>query len=66
MKIICDCGNVLVFNTIDEETGLETEYQDDDMYGQYATKDGGFSLWSEHDVAGVECSKCKKAIWYFT
>lgn len=63
MKLICDCGNEQEFNTIDEETGEQTSYREDE--GQYATIEG-FSLWETHDVVGIECDKCKKAIWMFT
>lgn len=63
MKLICDCGNEQEFNTIDEETGEQTTYAEDE--GQYATI-RSFSLWQAHDVVGIECDKCKKAIWIFT
>lgn len=63
MKLICDCGNEQEFNTIDEETGEQTSYREDE--GQYATIEN-FSLWETHDVVGIVCDKCKKAIWMFT
>lgn len=63
MKLICDCGNEQEFNTIDEETGEQTSYREDE--GQYATIES-FSLWETHDVVGIVCDKCKKAIWMFT
>lgn len=65
MKIICDCGNICTFNTKDEETGLENEFEDEEMYGQYARKEGRFNIWEMHDVVGIECNNCKKAIWMF-
>ena len=67
MKIICDCGNECLFDTIDEETGLETEFEDNDEgYGQYARKVGRFDFWSGHDIAGFVCNECQKALWIFT
>ena len=62
MKITCKCGNEEVFNTIDSDTGKETENEEE---GQYATI-RRFTLWERHDVVGIECDKCKKAIWMFT
>lgn len=63
MKLICDCGNEQEFNTIDKETGQQTSYTDGE--GQYTTIDS-FEFWQRHDVVGICCSKCKKAIWLFT
>ena len=63
MKLICDCGNEQEFNTINEETREQTTYTEDE--GQYATIEK-FSLWETHDVVGIVCDKCKKAIWMFT
>lgn len=65
MKIICDCGNICLFDTKDEDTGLENEFEDEEMYGQYARKEGDFNIWEMHDVVGIECGRCKKAIWVF-
>lgn len=50
MKLICDCGNVQEFNTIDEETGEQTSYREDE--GQYASIES-FTLWQTHDVVGI-------------
>ena len=34
--------------------------------GQYATTDDSrFMLWESHDVVGIVCGKCGKAIWTF-
>ena len=63
MKIVCDCGNEMDFNTIDEETGEQTENIEDE--GQYARIEG-FDLWQEHDVVGISCRDCGKSIWTFT
>lgn len=66
MKIICDCGNEMKFNTKDRETGAETEIEEDQ--GQYARFDESkFSIWQSHDVVGITCNneKCKKGIWVF-
>ena len=64
MKIICECGNEMEFNTIDEDTGEQTEYEEE---GQYATTDyNKFRFWTTHDVVGMVCNKCDKAIWIFT
>lgn len=63
MKIICDCGNDDFFNTIDEETGEETETTE--CEGQYATINK-FGFWQTHDVVGVFCKKCNKSVWLFT
>ena len=63
MKLICDCGNEQEFNTIDKETGQPNKITEDE--GQYATIDG-FEFWQQHDVVGIVCDKCKKAIWLFT
>ena len=64
IKLICDCGNEIEFDTIDEETGLETRVTDGE--GQYATFDyEKFNLWQMHDVVGIVCQKCEKSIWCF-
>lgn len=63
VKIICDCGNEEVFNTIDEETGEQTRIIEDE--GQYA-KIETFDFWERHDEVGIVCKKCSKAIWLFT
>ena len=65
MKIVCDCGNEMTFNTIDKETGEEAENIQDEC--QYATIDSSkFGFWSGHDVVGMYCEKCNKGIWLFT
>lgn len=63
MKLICDCGNEQEFNTIDEETGEQTTCTEDE--GQYA-RIKSFTFWQCHDVVGIVCDKCEKAIWLFT
>lgn len=65
LKINCDCGNEMIFNNIDEDTGKESKVTEDE--GQYVTKDHSkFSFWQQHDVVGIVCVKCDKAIWMFT
>lgn len=65
MKIICDCGNEMIFNNIDEDTGEENDYTEDE--GQYVTVDHSkYSFWQQHDVVGIVCKKCDKDIWLFT
>ena len=64
MKLICGCGNEMEFNTNDEDTGNETSVTEGE--GQYATTDcSKFNLWEQHDVVGIVCKKCGKAIWIF-
>ena len=63
MKLICDCGNEEEFNTIDEETGEEEMFIEDE--GQYARIDN-FRFWEQHDQVGIVCEKCGKSIWMFT
>ena len=63
MKIICDCGNEAIFNTIDADTKEETSVTEDE--GQYATIEN-FRLWETHDQVGIVCEKCGKSIWIFT
>ena len=64
MKLICDCGNEMEFNTIDEETGEQTSSTDGE--GQYArTQPSKFFIWEAHDQVGFVCQKCYKAIWIF-
>jgi len=63
MKIICDCGNEEIFNTISKDTGEENSITEDE--GQYSTIDN-FRFWETHDVVGIVCEKCGKAIWLFT
>ncbi|MFR2887957.1 MAG: hypothetical protein ACLTDM_07175 [Clostridium butyricum] len=63
MKLICDCGNEEEFNTIDEETGEEGLFFEDE--GQYARIDN-FRFWEQHDQVGIVCEKCGKSIWMFT
>lgn len=62
MKIICDCGNEDIFNTIDEDTGEETDITEDE--GQYATIKE-FSFWSRYYSMGLTCNKCGKSMWIF-
>jgi hypothetical protein len=62
MKLICDCGNEDIFNTIDEDTGEQTRTYEDK--GQYATIEN-FSLWSNYYKIGIVCDKCGKKIWMF-
>jgi hypothetical protein len=62
MKIICECGNEAKLNTTDVDTGEETEFTEGE--GQYATVDT-FTFWQQHDVVGVVCDKCEKALWMF-
>ena len=65
MKLVCDCGNEMEFNTIDDDTGEQTSTTEDE--GQYATVEHPkFNLWEQHDVVGIVCKKCDKAIWIFT
>ncbi len=61
MKIICDCGNKSEFSTID--IGKQTSITEGE--GQYATIES-FRFWEMHDVVGIVCEKCGKAIWLFT
>lgn len=68
IKIICSCcDNECLFDTKDEETGLENEFAEEGSgeYGQYARKVGSFEFWSGHDIVGFICNKCGKAIWVF-
>jgi len=65
MKIICECGNEMKFNTVDADTGEEHPYTDGE--GQYANGDfAKFEIWEMHDVVGIVCRKCDKDIWMFT
>ncbi|GIP63342.1 hypothetical protein J32TS6_18970 [Virgibacillus pantothenticus] len=64
MKIICNCGNEMKFNNIDEDTGEENFYTEGK--GQYVTTDFSFIFWQTHDVVGIVCRKCDKDIWLFT
>lgn len=62
MKLICECGNEMEFNTVNLETGEKNPIDD---RGQFATTDfSKFSYWAEHDIAGFECSNCKEAVWF--
>lgn len=65
MKLVCECGNVAEFNTIDEDTGEQTSYTEGE--GQYVTVDiSKFNFWQKHDVVGIVCENCEKDIWLFT
>lgn len=65
MIITCECGNEMTFNNKDKRTGKENEITDDE--GQYVTADATkFSFWQQHDVVGLACTHCDKAIWLFT
>ena len=65
MKIVCDCGNEAEFKTVNEDTGKQNPYTEDE--GQYTTVDmSRFIFWQEHDVVGIACKKCDKGIWLFT
>ena len=65
MKIVCDCGNESIFNTVNEDTGEENTVDQDE--GQYVTlKPDTFRFWETHDQVGIVCEKCDKAIWLFT
>lgn len=68
MKLICDCGNEMKFDSIDPETNenydLQTDYGNGDE--QFVSKDySKFDFWAEHDNAGITCQLCKKDIWFF-
>ena len=64
IKLICNCGNEMEFNTIDKKTGEQNSVAEDE--GQYATTDDSrFMLWESHDVIGIVCGKCGKAVWTF-
>jgi len=63
MKIICDCGNEV--NLVEPNDG-EERILDEEM-GVYVTEDNStFDFWQQHDIVGMVCNKCKKAIWMFT
>lgn len=62
MKIICDCGNEDIFDTINRDTGEQNNITEEE--GQYANINS-FNLWQSHDVVGIVCEKCGKAIWCF-
>ena len=64
MKIVCDCGNELIFNEIDKDTGEKNHYTEDE--GIYVTADGDFRFWQMHDIVEIVCEKCNKDIWLFT
>lgn len=62
MKLVCECGNEMEFNTVNKETG--EEHHSDDR-GQFSTTDfEKFSHWAEHDIAGFTCSCCGKSVWF--
>lgn len=64
MKLICDCGNETIFNTIDAETGKEDDPIEGE--GQYATFEN-FEIYKiDHYSVGVCCKKCNKKIWMFS
>lgn len=62
MKLVCDCGNEEEFNTIDPETGKETENIEDE--GQFA-RIKEFEICKESYHVYIACKKCGKAIWVF-
>jgi hypothetical protein len=62
MRIICDCGNESIFNTTYDD-GTETNVDPEE--GQYCDVKN-FDFWQQHDVVGVVCRKCGKALWMFT
>jgi len=64
MKLTCDCGNEIIFNESDKETGEKNDYTEDE--GRYGTTEGDFRFWQMHDVVGIVCEKCDKDIWLFT
>lgn len=59
MKIICDCGEELLFV---EEPREEDDSEED---GTFCTKKGGIDVSAEHDQVWLKCHKCSKAIWIF-
>lgn len=59
MKIICDCGTVIDLIE-DEDDGYES---DNGTYATTSSRDIRF--WEEHDVVGIVCESCKKAVWMF-
>lgn len=64
MKIICDCGNEAVFNTINEDTKEENPIYEDE--GQYATIDKSkFNFTSNHYEIYFTCEKCEKILRIF-
>ena len=59
MKVICDCGAVIdLIEDVDDECESE--------YGTYVTESSGdIRFWEEHDIVGIVCERCKKAVWTF-
>jgi len=63
MKVICTCGNEV--NLIEPNDGESRTISVEK--GMYVTTDNStFDFWQEHDVVGIVCNKCEKAIWMFT
>ena len=61
MKIVCDCGNEdnLIIPKDREDHSITEE-------GLYVVKDKDtFDFWERHDMVGIVCNKCKRAIWMF-
>ena len=63
MKIICDCGNEV--NLIEPNDNEERTYDEDK--GAYVIPDdyGKIDIWEIHDVVGIVCRNCEKAVWMF-
>lgn len=59
MKLVCNCGNELLFKPDKDSKEVE------DDYGLYRKTEGKIETWSGHDEAGFECKKCGLTIWYF-
>ena len=63
MKIICECGNEV--NLVEPDDGEErTPHLDE---GTYVIPDdyGKIDIWEKHDIVGIVCRKCEKAVWMF-
>lgn len=62
MKLVCDCGEEVTFETTDEN-GNENENTPDE--GQFASPDSDkFNIVVDYTLVYITCKECDKAIHF--
>lgn len=62
MKIICDCGNEV--NLVEPNDNEDRDITDEGLY-VVPEDHSKFDFWEQHDVVGMVCRECGRAIWMF-
>ena len=64
MKITCDCGNEV--KLVQPDDAEERIVNEEEGMCVHQNDRGKFDFWEQHDVVGIVCNECKKAVWMFT